>query len=119
MDGDVSDSRGLYGLAKNGMNVMKDGNQGTYWFAVGKQLQWGLAASTNTQDYKQTVTLPINFNNSNYVAFATMFVSSSQYGGAMPMIYSKSNSQIGIQKINKYNAATTNIGIFWLAVGQA
>ena len=36
MDGDVSDSRGLYGLAKNGMNVMKDGNQGTYWFAVGK-----------------------------------------------------------------------------------
>lgn len=48
-----------------------------------------------------------------------MFVSSSQYGGAMPMIYSKSNSQIGIQKINKYNAATTNIGIFWLVVGQA
>lgn len=46
-----------------------------------------------------------------------MFVSSSQGGGAMPMIYLKSKSQIGIQKINKYNAATTNQGVFWLAVG--
>ena len=36
MNGDVSDSRGLYGLAQNGMNVMKDGNQGTYWRAFGK-----------------------------------------------------------------------------------
>lgn len=31
----VSDSRGLYGLSQSGMNVMKDGNLGTYWFAVG------------------------------------------------------------------------------------
>lgn len=33
------------------------------------------------------------------------------------MIYLKSKSQIGIQKINKNNAATTNQGVFWLAVG--
>ena len=79
--------------------------------------QWGLATNTGSQDYKQIVTLPISFNNTNYAVVTTMFVSSSQSGGAMPMIYLKSKSQIGIQKINKYNAATTNQGVFWLAVG--
>ena len=70
MDGDVSDSRGLYGLAKNGMNVMKDGNQGTYWFAVGKQLQWG-TFTVSSDGANPIITCPISFSSTNYIVAFT------------------------------------------------